>query len=116
VRHGIPNSTHLKSIYSLFPIIQAHHFNYEGFISPIAHSKGREGKQVYLGFEFSVLILSTLIGKKSRVLVIILGGKGERKSPPQKLPAPVGEYFKQDHDALYQQYSKTSTRRVLRVG
>ena len=24
--------------------------------------------------------------------------------------------FKQDHDALYQQYSKTSTRRVLRVG
>jgi len=24
--------------------------------------------------------------------------------------------FKQDHDELYQQYSKTSTRRVLRVG
>jgi len=24
--------------------------------------------------------------------------------------------FKQDHDALYQQYSKTTTRRVLRVG
>jgi len=42
--------------------------------------------------------------------------KGGEKPPPQRLPAPVGEYFKQDHEALYQQYSKTTTRRVLRVG
>jgi len=89
VRHGIPNSTHIISIYSHFPIIQAHHFNYEGFTSPIAHSKGREGNQAYLSFEFSLLILSTLTWQKIKDSGQNFGGKGERAHLRRDYPRPL---------------------------